>query len=142
MSIDFDIIFVLVNKPNKLNDILEVEHILSIGNNDEGDIIPQDLLKKYITYARNNYNPVLSRLASIDINEFFNKIKALSRIQRDFSIKSRDLIILVSLSKAFAKMALRKKVLREDVKEIIRLFNRYLCDIGFYDIFKKAFRRI
>jgi len=74
---DFDIIFVLVNKPNKLNDILEVEHILSIGNNDEGDIIPQDLLKKYITYARNNYNPVLSRLASIDIKEFFNKIKAL-----------------------------------------------------------------
>ncbi len=139
---NFDMIFILVNKPNKLYDILEVEYILSIGNNDKEDIISQDLLKKYITYARNNYNPELSSLALIDINEFFNKIKALSRIQRDYYINDRYLIILVSLSKAFAKMALRNKVLRGDVKEIIRLFNRYLYDIGFYNIFKKAFRRM
>lgn len=138
---DFDIIFILVNKPNKQNDNLEVEHILSIGNNDEKDIIPRDLLKKYITYARTNYNPVLSKLATNDIDEFFNKIKALSRIQSDFSITDRDLIMIVSLSKAFAKMALREKVLKGDVKEIIKLFNRYLYDRGFYDIFKKAFRR-
>jgi len=39
-------------------------------------------------------------------------------------------------------MALRKKVLKEDVKEIVKLFNRYLYDIGFYNIFKKAFRLI
>ena len=41
------------------------------------------------------------------------------------SILARNLDALVRLSEAHAKMALREKVLKEDVIEIIKLFKRY-----------------
>ena len=47
------------------------------------------------------------------------------------SILARNLDALVRLSEAHAKMALRKKVLKSDVEEIIKLFKRYLKDTGY-----------
>ncbi|MGB5912937.1 MAG: hypothetical protein WBH31_17235, partial [Promethearchaeia archaeon] len=47
------------------------------------------------------------------------------------SILARNLDALVRLSEAYAKMALRSKVLKEDVDEVIKLFKRYLKDTGY-----------
>ncbi|MHA1296799.1 MAG: hypothetical protein ACTSUX_05950, partial [Promethearchaeota archaeon] len=47
------------------------------------------------------------------------------------SILARNLDALVRLSEAHAKMALREKVLKSDVEEIIKLFKRYLKDTGY-----------
>jgi len=47
------------------------------------------------------------------------------------SILARNLDALVRLSEAYAKMALRNKVLKDDVDEIIKLFKRYLKDTGY-----------
>ncbi|MFW9970312.1 MAG: hypothetical protein ACFFDF_08940, partial [Candidatus Odinarchaeota archaeon] len=46
-------------------------------------------------------------------------------------ILARNLDALVRLSEAYSKMALRNKVLKEDVDEIIKLFKRYLKDTGY-----------
>ena len=138
----FDLIFVVVDKPNKADDAQMAEFILknsmmkSDDEFEENDTstapISNELLKKYIKHARRNCNPILTDEAKERIKEFYLELRG----QYDsedaiISILARNLDALVRLSEAYAKMALRDKVLNEDVDEIIKLFKRYLKDTGY-----------
>jgi len=138
----FDLIFIVVDKPNPADDAQMAEFILknSMMNSEEtleeSDTsvapISRDLLKKYIKHARRTCNPVLSDEAKERIKEFYLGLRG----QYDsedaiISILARNLDALVRLSEAYTKMALRDKVLKEDVEEIIKLFKRYLKDTGY-----------
>ncbi len=138
----FDLIFVVVDKPNPADDAQMAEFILKNSMLDPEDKleendtsiapISRDLLKKYIKHARRTCNPVLSDEAKERIKEFYLELRG----QYDsedaiISILARNLDALVRLSEAYAKMALRNKVLKEDVEEIIKLFKRYLKDTGY-----------
>ncbi|MFX1377842.1 MAG: minichromosome maintenance protein MCM [Promethearchaeota archaeon] len=138
----FDLIFVVVDRPNPADDAQMAEFILKNSmldpeeSMDENDTsiapISSDLLKKYIKHARRNYNPILSDEAKERIKEFYLELRG----QYDsedaiISILARNLDALVRLSESYAKMALRNKVLKEDVDEIIKLFKRYLKDTGY-----------
>jgi replicative DNA helicase Mcm len=138
----FDLIFVVVDRPNKSEDAQMAEFILKNSMvkpednfedfNEALAPIPNDLLKKYIKHARRTYHPVLTNEAKERIKEFYLELRS----QYDsedaiISILARNLDALVRLSEAHAKMALRDSVKREDVEEIIQLFKRYLKDTGY-----------
>ena len=138
----FDLIFIVIDRPDPAKDAQMAEFILQnsmLGPNDSfesktGNIapIPADLLKKYIKYARRTCHPVLTEEAKEEIKEFYLKLRG----QYDsedaiISILARNLDALVRLSEAYAKMALREKVVKNDVDEIIKLFKRYLKDTGY-----------
>lgn len=138
----FDLIFVVVDKPNKADDAQMAEFILKNSMVNPDDMfeengtsiapISSELLKKYIKHARRNCNPLLTDEAKERIKEFYLELRG----QYDsedaiISILARNLDALVRLSEAYAKMALRNKVLKEDVEEIIKLFKRYLKDTGY-----------
>ncbi len=138
----FDLIFIVVDKPNPADDAQMAEFILknSMMNSEEtleeNDTsvapISRDLLKKYIKHARRTCNPVLSDEAKERIKEFYLDLRG--QYDSDdaiISILARNLDALVRLSEAYAKMALRDNVLKEDVEEIIKLFKRYLKDTGY-----------
>ncbi|MFX0030794.1 MAG: hypothetical protein ACFE8B_16395, partial [Candidatus Hermodarchaeota archaeon] len=138
----FDLIFVVVDRPNPSEDAQMAEFILKNSMikpeenfedlNEKFAPIPSDLLKKYIRHARRTYHPILSNEAKERIKEFYLEL----RNQYDsedaiISILARNLDALVRLSEAHAKMALRDIVNKEDVEEIIKLFKRYLKDTGY-----------
>ncbi|MFX0105410.1 MAG: minichromosome maintenance protein MCM [Candidatus Hodarchaeota archaeon] len=138
----FDLIFVVVDKPNPADDAQMAEFILKNSMTRPEDIpeesddslapISRDLLKKYIKHARRTYYPVLTDEAKEKIKAFYLELRG----QYDsedaiISILARNLDALVRLGEAYAKMALRDKVLKEDVEEIIKLFKRYLKDTGY-----------
>ncbi|MFW9818518.1 MAG: minichromosome maintenance protein MCM [Candidatus Thorarchaeota archaeon] len=138
----FDLIFVVVDKPNPADDAQMAEFILKNSMLDpeepfeeiDTSIAPisSDLLKKYIKHARRTCIPILSDEAKERIKEFYLELRG----QYDsedaiISILARNLDALVRLSEAYAKMALRKKVLKEDVDDIMKLFKRYLKDTGY-----------
>ncbi|MFX0023087.1 MAG: hypothetical protein ACFE9S_12240, partial [Candidatus Hermodarchaeota archaeon] len=138
----FDLIFVVVDKPNAADDAQMAEFILrnsmldpeeTLEENDNSNApISSDLLKKYIKHARRTCIPLLSDEAKERIKEFYLELRG----QYDsedaiISILARNLDALVRLSEAYAKMALRKEVLKEDVDAIIKLFKRYLKDTGY-----------
>ena len=138
----FDLIFIVVDKPNPADDaqmdefILKNSMIKSEESFEENDIsiapISRDLLKKYIKHARRTCNPILTDEAKERIKEFYLELRG----QYDsedaiISILARNLDALVRLSEAYAKMALREKVLKEDVEAIIKIFKRYLKDTGY-----------
>ncbi len=138
----FDLIFIVVDKPNVAADAQMAEFILknSMTNPEESleetdellAPIPTNLLKKYIKYAKRTCHPILTNEAKDKIKEFYLELRG----QYDsedaiISILARNLDALVRLSEAHAKMALRDKVLEEDVDEIFKLFKRYLKDTGY-----------
>jgi replicative DNA helicase Mcm len=138
----FDLIFVVVDKPNPADDAQMAEFILKNSMLDPEETLEEidtssapissDLLKKYIKHARRTCIPILSDEAKERIKQFYLELRG----QYDsedaiISILARNLDALVRLSEAYAKMALRKKVLKEDVDEIIKIFKRYLKDTGY-----------
>jgi replicative DNA helicase Mcm len=138
----FDLIFVVIDRPDPADDARMADFILKnsiIGNgsldDDQTDItapIDGDLLKKYIKHARRNYEPLLTDEAKERIKEYYLDLRGKYDSEDAIvSILARNLDALVRLSEAYAKMALRNKVLKEDVEEIIKLFKRYLEDTGY-----------
>jgi replicative DNA helicase Mcm len=138
----FDLIFVVVDRPDPADDAQMAEFILrnsmfdsddsSENNYDKISPISSELLKKYIKHARRNYNPILTDEAKEKIKEFYLELRGKYESEDAIiSILARNLDALVRLSEAYAKMALRNKVSKEDVEEIIKLFNRYLKDTGY-----------
>jgi replicative DNA helicase Mcm len=138
----FDLIFVVIDRPDPADDARMAEFILKnsiIGNgsldDDQTDItapINGDLLKKYIKHARRNYEPLLTDEAKERIKEYYLDLRGKYDSEDAIvSILARNLDALVRLSEAYAKMALRNKVLKEDVEDIIKLFKRYLEDTGY-----------
>ncbi|MHA2392885.1 MAG: minichromosome maintenance protein MCM [Promethearchaeota archaeon] len=138
----FDLIFVVVDRPNPSEDAQMAEFILRNSmvkpeesfEDIEGSVAPisRELLKKYIKHARRTCFPILSDEAKDKIKEFYLELRS----QYDsedaiISILARNLDALVRLSEAYAKMALRENVIKEDVEEIIKLFKRYLKDTGY-----------
>ncbi len=140
----FDLIFVVIDRPNRADDAQMAEFILQTAmSNVESEInqdeqekliapIPHELLKKYIKYAKRNCKPILTNEAKERIKGFYLELRGKYESEDAIiSILARNLDGLVRLSEAYAKMALREKVIKEDVEEIIKLFKRYLKDTGY-----------
>ncbi len=144
----FDLIFVVIDRPNQQKDAKVAEFILKNAMADfdqdieeeegeeEGDEviapISHDLLKKYIKFAKKNSHPRLTDEAKERIKEFYLELRGEYESEDAIiSILARNLDALVRLSEAYAKMALREKVLKSDVEEIIKIFKRYLKDTGY-----------
>ncbi len=138
----FDLIFIVIDRPDPAEDAQMAEFILQnsmLEPNDSFDSktgniapIPSDLLKKYIKHARRTCHPVLTEEAKEQIKEFYLKLRGQYDSEDAIvSILARNLDALVRLSEAYAKMALRDKVIKSDVKEVIKLFKRYLKDTGY-----------
>ena len=138
----FDLIFIVTDKPDPANDAQMAEFILQNSmqgpkdktNSKSSNVAPinNELLKKYIKHARRKYFPVLSEEAKETIKEFYLQLRGQYDSEDAIvSILARNLDALVRLSEAYAKMALRNKVIKSDAEEIIKLFKRYLKDTGY-----------
>ena len=133
----FDLIFKVVDRPDPANDAQMAEFILDmatmVSDKDYEEMVKQnknfasidiDLLKKYIKYAKKNCYPILTDEAKERIKEFYLDLRGkYDSSDSIVSILARQLEALVRLSEAYAKMALRNKVRKEDVEEIIRYLN-------------------
>ena len=138
----FDLIFIVTDKPDPANDAQMAEFILQNSMQGPKDTIKsksskigpidKELLKKYIKYARRKCFPVLTEEAKEKIKHFYLQLRGQYDSEDAIvSILARNLDALVRLSEAYAKMALRNKVIKSDVEEIIKLFKRYLKDTGY-----------
>lgn len=145
----FDLIFVVKDKPAPAHDAQLAEFILQ-NSMDPSELeeeveeeedsltqkrvspIPHTLLKKYIKYAKRNCFPSITKDSKERIKKFYLELRSEYNTEDAIvSILARNLDGIVRLSEAYAKMALREKVLKEDVDAIIKLFKRYLRDTGY-----------
>jgi len=129
----FDLIFVLKDVPEKELDTKMSEHILNIhrrGAAPTEQPIPADILRKYISYAR-NIKPVLTEESLQRLKDFYLTMRAASETEGSpIAITPRQLEALVRLSEARARVTCRKEILAEDAEAAIAIMKRSLEEVG------------
>jgi replicative DNA helicase Mcm len=92
-------------------------------------VIEPDLLRKYISYARQHVFPVLSKEAMETLSEFYVKLREKGKEEGSYTATHRQLEGLVRLSEASARVRLSNVVEKQDVERAIRLLRRSLKDV-------------
>lgn len=147
----FDLIFAIMDKPNRTRDTAIAEHVLrahmragalkNVHNNDElingiikdtDDLRPkydQEAIRKYISYAR-SLNPVITDAASSGIKDHYLKIRKLGEGEgATVPITARQLEAYVRLAEASAKLRLSEYVTNVDAERAINIVQYYLSMI-------------
>ncbi|KAJ3402776.1 MCM DNA helicase complex subunit [Chytridiales sp. JEL 0842] len=83
------------------------------------DIIPQDLLKKYIVYARDRIHPKINDVDREKIATLYSDLRRESMIGGSIPITVRYMESMIRMSEAFAKMQLREFVRQDDIEKAI-----------------------
>ncbi len=139
----FDVIFTLRDLPNREQDEKIASHVLLEHLKEGGTmLIPRELFRKYIAYAKQKVHPKLSNEAVEEIKKFYvdlrNRPVASETALRPIPISARQLQALIRMAEASAKIKLSQTVTKEDAKESIELMKYYLMQVG-YDYESKSF---
>ena len=139
----FDVIFTLRDIPNKVKDEKIATHVLSEHQSEGKEmIIPREIFRKYVAYAKQRYFPKLSDEAVEEIKRFYvelrNKPVSSEAALKPIPISARQLQALIRMAEACAKLKLKKMVTKADAKEAIELMKYYLMQVG-YDYESKTF---
>tara|TARA_Y100000310_G_C20697611_1_gene826802 strand:- start:825 stop:3032 length:2208 start_codon:yes stop_codon:yes gene_type:complete len=91
--------------------------------------IDADMLRKYISYARQTVSPILSMEATQAINDFYLELRDMGRDEGSYAATHRQLEGLVRLSEASARVRLSDVVEPQDAARAIRLVRSSLKDM-------------
>jgi len=139
----FDAIFIMRDIPSRDRDELIATHVLGEHKQDiKHDVIDKELLRKFISYSKRKFDPVLTDEAVKEMKDFYVGLRNQPQIgdspNRPIPIGARQLEALVRLAEAHARMRLSKKVGIKDAKVAIALVKSYLMQVG-YDEETKSF---
>ncbi|KZT24251.1 MCM-domain-containing protein [Neolentinus lepideus HHB14362 ss-1] len=88
---------------------------MEVGTTLDADIIPQDVLRKYIMYARDKVRPKLYDLDQEKLSRLFSDLRRESMATGSYPITVRHLESMIRMAEASAKMALREYVRGDDI---------------------------
>ena len=139
----FDVIFTLRDIPDKIKDERIATHVL-LEHKKQGEdmLIPRELFRKYVAYAKQRIKPELTDEAVDELKKFYvelrNRPVSSESAMRPIPISARQLQALIRMSEASAKIKLSKTVTKDDAKVAIELMKYYLMQVG-YDYESKTF---
>lgn len=110
-------------------------------SNSEDLTISQDLLKKYIVYARQFIHPTLEKIDQNKIAKLYSQLRQESLATGSMPITARHIESLIRMSEAHARMHLREAVLEEDVNVAIRVLLESFVDTQKFSVMK-AMRKV
>lgn len=87
----------------------------------ENDSIPQDLLKKYIIYAKRYVHPKLNDIDKEKVQQFYADIRRESSVVGGIPIAVRHIESVLRMSEAHAKIHLRDYVRSDDIDMAIEM---------------------
>ena len=121
----FDLIFLLLDPQDEEYDRRLARHLVSLYYRSEDDtdedIIPINILKDYIAYARNFIHPKLSEEAGHSLIQSYVEMRKLGAGAGVITAYPRQLESLIRLAEAHAKLRLSPVVEQCDVDEATRL---------------------
>ena len=107
-----------------------------------GMIVPRELFRKYVAYAKQKLKPKLTNGAMEEIKKFYVELRNMpissESAMRPIPISARQLQALIRMSEASAKMRLSGLVELEDARRAIEIMKYYLMQVG-YDYESKTF---
>lgn len=130
----FDFIFSLLDRPNREHDAGIARHMLRQreakpdGEAAAKDIVPVELFRKYVAYARRYINPVLSREASQRIEDYYVNLRGSN--QEGVAVTARSNEAFARASQAVARIYLRDEVTVDDVLVALRVHEAAMKSSG------------
>lgn len=141
----FDLIFLLLDEPDKHFDSLLCKHIMMVHTNSHSnfnqesiesstndcslkkklrvplstEVIPQGILRTYISYARQYVKPKLSVKAAAILQNYYLKLRSKSKQSGSLPIFNRQLEAMIRLTEARAKLELRTEATESDALDVI-----------------------
>ncbi|KAM7468806.1 hypothetical protein LguiB_016368 [Lonicera macranthoides] len=97
------------------------EDIKASATTADPEILPQDLLKKYLTYAKLNVFPKLHDADTNKLQQVYAELRRESSHGQGVPIAVRHIESMIRMSEAHARMHLRQHVTQEDVDMAIRV---------------------
>ncbi|KAG2218110.1 hypothetical protein INT45_002360, partial [Circinella minor] len=88
---------------------------------EDPEIIPQNILRKYIMYARDQVQPKLHQVDEAKLSQLYSELRRESLASGSIPITVRHLESMVRLAEAHAKMHLREYVRSDDVDMAIKV---------------------
>ncbi|KAI6785829.1 DNA replication licensing factor-like protein [Emericellopsis cladophorae] len=133
----FDLIYLILDRVDEKADKRLAKHLLSLYLEDKpdsapsnNDILSVDFLTLYISYARSNIQPKISKQAAEELVESYLEMRALGQdvraADKRITATTRQLESMIRLSEAHAKMRLSDTVTKDDVGEAYRLIQSAL----------------
>ncbi|XP_055607559.1 DNA replication licensing factor Mcm2 [Uranotaenia lowii] len=99
--------------------------------------IPQDLLKKYIVYAKENVHPKLTNMDQDKIAKMYSQLRQESLSTGSLPITVRHIESVIRMSEAHARMHLRDTVQDVDVNMAIRMMLESFIEAQKFSVMKK-----
>ncbi|KXJ80931.1 hypothetical protein RP20_CCG022735 [Aedes albopictus] len=103
----------------------------------DGMQIPQDLLKKYIVYAKENVHPKLTNMDQDKIAKMYSQLRQESLSTGSLPITVRHIESVIRMSEAHARMHLRDTVQDVDVNMAIRMMLESFIEAQKFSVKKK-----
>ncbi len=105
-------------------------------------LIPRELFRKYVAYAKQKIKPKLSDEAIWEIKNFYVDLRNMpfsaDAILRPIPISARQLQALIRMAEASAKIRLDETITKEDARRAVEIMKYYLAQAG-YDYETKTF---
>merc|ERR1719322_423352 len=98
--------------------------------------IPQELLKKYIIYAREKINPKLHQMDQEKVAKMYSDLRRESMQTGSIPITVRHIESMIRIAEAHAKMHLREFVSEDDVNMAMRVMLESFIDTQKYSVMK------
>jgi len=94
---------------------------LRLTSDDDLELVPLPLLRKYIAYARKYVHPRLSPEAAATLQDFYLMMRAKHRSPDGTPVTTRQLESMIRMAEAKARMELRETVTRRDAMDVIEI---------------------
>jgi DNA replication licensing factor MCM4 len=123
----FDLIYLVLDKPDEASDRRLGEHIVSLFSEhppEPTDIIPIEQLSAFISYAKRKCTPRITDEARRRLVERYVEMRKRGTIdsgQKTVSATPRQLESLIRISEALARMKLQREITEQEVAEAYRL---------------------
>ncbi|KAF3934914.1 hypothetical protein ABW19_dt0206345 [Dactylella cylindrospora] len=127
----FDLIYLMLDKVDEKSDKMLARHLVGMYLEDrpenaaQKEILPIEFLTAYVSYARQNIHPRITKEASEELVRSYVAMRKLGEdvraAERRITATTRQLESMIRLSEAHAKMRLSNEVELKDVLEAVRL---------------------
>lgn len=134
----FDLIFPILDLPDKMRDARIAQHVLDMHYEPESfkPEIPIGTLRKFISYVKQNVFPKMTEEAMEEIKNFYVGLRNTETAaekegrRKPIPITPRQLEALIRLAEASARVRLDTKIKRQDAKRAIELLKYCLMQVG------------
>lgn len=128
----FDLIFILLDRPNQLRDSMMAKHITYVHQNrtypksEVDDVFDTGFLREYVSYAK-RFNPKIPQSLHTYLVKKYNEKRqnnSEGQAQTTYSYTTpRTLLAVIRLSQAMAKLRFSDTVSQEDIEEALNLMS-------------------